>query len=291
MQLIHDRAEEQFLGALEEVSQKNVVRHVLLCAFSQVPLTVNPHTVLPLLKDILDQGGELYAFHDGDMAVCWRGSGKRALEPVTAAFVNCYRETLETCDRERVFQFFDMYAHRETLKQQAQAKQQQRGDPVTATPPQAVPADLQWVPVFPTESLRTLRAATARRTARMKPEFLIVEDQDFSRRLLLGLFASSYLCHTARNAQEAVELYTEHAPDITFLDIELPDGTGHALAELFKKHDPDSYIVMVTANNYVKDVEAAKANKVEGFIIKPYNKQKIMGAVDVFLNRKKRKSV
>lgn len=62
---------------------------------------------------------------------------------------------------------------------------------------------------------------------------------------------------------------------------------GHTLAGLFKKHDPESFIVMVTGNNYVKDVETAKANKVQGFIVKPYNKLKIMGAVDAFMNKRK----
>ena len=44
---------------------------------------------------------------------------------------------------------------------------------------------------------------------------------------------------------------------------------------------------MVTGNNYIKDVETAKANKVQGFIVKPYNKLKIMGAVETFIAQKK----
>ncbi len=125
------------------------------------------------------------------------------------------------------------------------------------------------------------------RKSRKAPEFLVVEDQEFSRKLLAGLFGQEYRCHTAKDARQAIELYAEHAPDIAFLDIELPDADGHTLAAFFRKHDPESYIVMVTGNNHVKDVETARANKVQGFIVKPYNKLKIMGAVNTFIARKK----
>jgi two-component system, chemotaxis family, chemotaxis protein CheY len=114
---------------------------------------------------------------------------------------------------------------------------------------------------------------------------LIVEDQDFSRKLLYDLLARQfvYTCYAARNAAEALELYATHAPDIVFLDIILPDYTGHEIATLIKSHDPKSYIIMVTANNFIKDVETAKRNNVQGYITKPYSKNKIQAAVDGYM--------
>jgi CheY-like chemotaxis protein len=136
--------------------------------------------------------------------------------------------------------------------------------------------------------MRSLITVLTEREARKLPEILIVEDQDFSRNLLASLFEKNYRCHCAKNAQEAVSLYAEYVPDVTFHDVELPGASGHRLAELFRKYDGNSYIVMVTGNNYAKDVEMAKRNKVNGFIVKPYNKQKIMGTFETFLKRKKR---
>ena len=63
------------------------------------------------------------------------------------------------------------------------------------------------------------------------------------------------------------------------LDIELPDLSGHALATLFRQTDPDGFISMVTSNNYLKDVEQARENNVQGFVVKPYTKQKILDVV------------
>lgn len=98
------------------------------------------------------------------------------------------------------------------------------------------------------------------------------------------MFEHSYRCHLAKNAEEALSAYAAHAPDMVFLDVELPDTDGHTLAARIKAQDPESFIVMVTGNHRASDVEAAKANSVQGFIAKPYNKLKIMEAVEAFMN-------
>lgn len=126
---------------------------------------------------------------------------------------------------------------------------------------------------------QTLNNKLAERKKRVAPEILIVEDMAFSRNMLLGMLGKKYKCHIAKDGAEAVHQYATNAPDITFLDIELPDVNGHSLARLFKEVDPGGYLVMLTANNYTKDMEAAKANKVQGFIAKPYSKQKIDEAI------------
>ena len=114
---------------------------------------------------------------------------------------------------------------------------------------------------------------------------LIVEDQDFSRKLLHDLLTREcvYTCYTAKNAAEAIEMYATHAPDIVLLDIHLPDFSGHEIASVLKKVDRDSYIIHVTSSHFFKDVEVAKKNNVNGFIAKPYSKQKIQTAIDQFI--------
>ena len=121
------------------------------------------------------------------------------------------------------------------------------------------------------------------------PTILIVEDQNFSRSLLEGMLGRSNPCYAAANVQQAIALYAEHIPSIVFLDIELPDAVGHEFAALLKKHDPNNFVVMVTANNYTKDVALAQENNAQGFIVKPYSRQKIITAIDKYLERKLKK--
>lgn len=114
---------------------------------------------------------------------------------------------------------------------------------------------------------------------------LIVEDQDFSRKMLYDLLSREciYNCYAAKNAVEAIEMYAVHAPDIVLLDINLPDFSGHEIAAVLKRFDPHSHIVYVTASPFFKDVQAAKKNDVKGFIAKPYSKSKIQTAIDHYV--------
>ena len=141
---------------------------------------------------------------------------------------------------------------------------------------------------FSEDQLSKLQFAIKERRKLSTPTILIVEDQVVSRTLLEEtLQRQKYICESAENGIQAINLYAEFGPCITLLDIELPDIDGHRLAALFKKHDPESYIVMVTANNYIKDVEAAKTNQVQGFIAKPYNQQKILAVINSYIAQKK----
>lgn len=126
------------------------------------------------------------------------------------------------------------------------------------------------------------RIALNMRKSREKAHILVVEDQLFSRKILEELLHHTYTVDTAPSAKEGMKKYMEAAPDIALLDIELADESGHTLARFIKAIDPASYVVMVTGNNSVEDVALAKANNVDGFIVKPYNKSKVLEAIDKF---------
>jgi two-component system chemotaxis response regulator CheY len=135
-----------------------------------------------------------------------------------------------------------------------------------------------------------LKHAILHRNKRAETAVLIIEDQAFSRMLMLNVLGKRYPCYTAKDGKEAIDKYSVVAPNVVFLDIELPDLNGHDLAKLFKNTDPNAHIVMVTANNYTKDVLLAKDNGAEGFIIKPYNKQKILESIDNYASFAKKGS-
>lgn len=126
------------------------------------------------------------------------------------------------------------------------------------------------------------RIALSMRKTREKIRILVVEDQLFSRKILQELLHKTYNVDVAATAKDAMRLYMENAPDIALLDIELTDESGHTLARFIKAIDPESFVVMVTGNNSVEDVALAKSNKVEGFIVKPYNKSKIFECIEKY---------
>lgn len=142
---------------------------------------------------------------------------------------------------------------------------------------------------FSEEQIKHMKKYGGERRMYTLPTILIVEDQNFSRNLIEGMLIRNYTCYSASNIQQAIELYAEHIPCMVFLDIELPDGSGHEFAALVRKYDPDSFIVMVTANSYESDVARAVENKAQGFVVKPYSRQKIMLAVEKYIQGRKSK--
>ena len=128
------------------------------------------------------------------------------------------------------------------------------------------------------------RIAAGMRKRREKPRILVVEDQLFSRKILEEVLHHANDVDTAQTVKEGMKLYLENAPDIALLDIEMTGESGHTLAQFVKTIDSDSFVVMVTGNNSVEDVALAKANKVNGYIVKPYNKSKIFDCVEAYFN-------
>jgi two-component system, chemotaxis family, chemotaxis protein CheY len=122
-----------------------------------------------------------------------------------------------------------------------------------------------------------------------RPYALIVEDQPFSRGLLYAVLRRTCSVRTCADAKEGWNRYLDEVPDIVFLDIGLPGTNGHVLAEKIKGLDPLSYIVMVTASQDVHDLQMAKENHVDGFIVKPFNLQKIDDCIDRYRTMQKEK--
>jgi two-component system chemotaxis response regulator CheY len=132
-------------------------------------------------------------------------------------------------------------------------------------------------------NLETFKGALKRRKFRDDLVILIVEDQKFSRMMLKNLLAKTYEVITAIDGQKALIEYVTNAPDIVFLDIELPIVDGHKVLSLITKLDPQAYTVMVTGNNYEEDVKRARDGGAKGFVAKPYTKRKIYGCIDEFI--------
>ncbi len=115
----------------------------------------------------------------------------------------------------------------------------------------------------------------ARRNARKKPEFMIVEDDAFSRRLVENALKKQYSLTSLSTADLAISTYISLAPDILFLDINLPDVTGHELLEKIMEIDPDAYVLMLSGNSDHTNVIQAVNLGAKGFVAKPFARDRL----------------
>ncbi len=88
--------------------------------------------------------------------------------------------------------------------------------------------------------------------------------------------------YEAKDGVQAVEMYKEHTPDLTFMDIVMPLKTGlDALVEI-KAHNANAKVVMAsTIGTQSNLVSAIKAGAFE-FLQKPVKAEDVMKILDTF---------
>lgn len=110
---------------------------------------------------------------------------------------------------------------------------------------------------------------------------LIVEDDRVYSRLAVDVL-EGHPRYTANTGQRGLELFQRMQPDITFLDIGLPDANGLDMLAHMKKLYPEAFIVILTASRVVEDVEKARYLGAAGYIVKPFSRGKVRAYLDLY---------
>ncbi len=110
---------------------------------------------------------------------------------------------------------------------------------------------------------------------------VIVDDEQPARDELAYLLKSVddvEVVATGKNGLEAVTLIREHAPDLVFLDVQMPglDGFG-VIKKLVEKKHPLPQIVFATAYDQYA-VKAFEVNAVD-YLLKPFDKKRVQQSV------------
>jgi two-component system cell cycle response regulator DivK len=111
---------------------------------------------------------------------------------------------------------------------------------------------------------------------------LVVEDNELNMKLFRDILVSTgYLTLEATTGGEAVELATEHAPDLVLMDIQLPDFDGvQALGRLRGNERTAAIPVLaLTAQAMDGDRERFLAAGFDGYVSKPVDVRELIGTV------------
>lgn len=120
-----------------------------------------------------------------------------------------------------------------------------------------------------------------------KLKILIVEDCQTFRSIAIQILKGhdNILSDTAN---DAVVQFRNKQPDITFLDIDLPDGNGIEVLKQIKEIEPKAHVVMMTGSNKSKDVERSINSGAAGYILKPFNTEIVQRTVEDFIIKKQK---
>lgn len=114
---------------------------------------------------------------------------------------------------------------------------------------------------------------------------LVVDDSIVVHKLMKRFLepAGYTICGTAKNGKEAVALYKEHQPHITFMDITMPILDGIGALKKIKEHDSNAKIVMLSAMGDEEIVTQATELGASRFLQKPFNKDTLLQAIQEVL--------
>jgi len=110
---------------------------------------------------------------------------------------------------------------------------------------------------------------------------LVVDDAAFMRKMLGDALAQGghEIIGEAANGNEAVERYQELRPEITTLDITMPEKDGLTALKEILGIDPSARIVMCSAlGQEAKVLESIRAGA-KDFVVKPFQAERVLDAV------------
>jgi DNA-binding NtrC family response regulator len=116
----------------------------------------------------------------------------------------------------------------------------------------------------------------------MNTKILIVEDQFIeANNLRIILRKAEYVvCTMARSVSEALKIVESEKPDLVLLDIHLKgELTGIDLAKILR--EKNIAFVYLSANSNKQILDAAKATKPYGFLVKPFREKDVLVMLDV----------
>lgn len=120
------------------------------------------------------------------------------------------------------------------------------------------------------------------------PTVLIVDDVAVARDLVRAMLRSLDVekIFDASNGIDAIALFRREHPDIVFLDIRMPGMDGlQALGEMLADN-PAAFIVIDSAESTADNVRAALKLGAKGFLVKPFNMQKVRDVLDNYFRYK-----
>ena len=118
---------------------------------------------------------------------------------------------------------------------------------------------------------------------------LIVDDEALARRGLahrLRTIGGVRVCGEARNGREALEAIREEAPDLVFLDIQMPGMSGFDLVRELESGTMPSIVFVTAYDEYA--VKAFEANALD-YLLKPIEEDRLREALERVRERRKMK--
>ncbi|NLM20969.1 MAG: response regulator [Peptococcaceae bacterium] len=110
---------------------------------------------------------------------------------------------------------------------------------------------------------------------------MLVDDAAFMRMMLKDILSNNgyNIIGEAENGIVAIDKYMELKPDITVMDITMPEMDGLQAVKEIRARDPQARIIMCSAMGQQAMVIEAIQSGAKDFIVKPFQAERVLEAV------------
>ncbi|OLN33495.1 response regulator [Desulfosporosinus metallidurans] len=115
----------------------------------------------------------------------------------------------------------------------------------------------------------------------MSANVMIVDDAAFMRMMLKDILTKNgfTVIGEAENGAVAVEKYIELQPDLTIMDITMPEMDGLQAVKEIRKRDSKARVIMCSAMGQQSMVIEAIQSGAKDFVVKPFQAERVVEAV------------
>ncbi|MCL5056913.1 MAG: response regulator [Actinobacteria bacterium] len=123
----------------------------------------------------------------------------------------------------------------------------------------------------------------------MSKSILIVDDAAFMRMMIKNILLKNgfEVVGEAENGKIAVDMYRETKPDLVTMDITMPEMEGIEAVKAIREIDPNASIIMCSAMGQQSMVMDAIQAGAKDFIVKPFQQDRLLQAIERVLSRGK----
>jgi len=111
---------------------------------------------------------------------------------------------------------------------------------------------------------------------------LIADDHSVVREGLVSLVkrkSDMMVVAEASNGREAVDLWKQHRPDVTLLDLRMPELDGVGAIKEIRELDPNAHIVVLTTFDGDEDIYRAIKTGAKGYLLKDAAREALMECI------------
>jgi DNA-binding NtrC family response regulator len=105
---------------------------------------------------------------------------------------------------------------------------------------------------------------------------MIADDDMYVRKLVKKGMESHVQVHEVVDGNEVLAAYREYVPDVVFLDIHMPSKDGTEVLKELLIADPQAYVIMLSADSSLSNVEWSMRQGAKGFLTKPFTRGKLL---------------